>query len=190
MNVMKSFNKFVKGKHSEALMLIGVVLVVFVAISSYSNKKGLFPESLAAKPQSGDSAVQPLSSVSPASGDDLTADHYAVVPASGGQSASALPPNCAKKTSFDDPKELLPKDSNSAWSKLNPQGSDGLSSAQFLQAGYHIGIDTVGQSLRNANLQLRSEPPNPQLNIGPWNNSTIGPDFNRRPLEIGCGLAA
>ena len=48
-------------------------------------------------------------------------------------------------------------------------------------------IDTVGQSLRNANLQIRSEPPNPQLNVGPWNQSTIESDFLRPPLEIGCG---
>ena len=185
MNVMKSFNKLVKGKHSEALMIIGVVLVVFVAISAYSNKKGIFPESLAAKPQSGDSAVQPLSSVSPASGDDLTADHYAVVPASGGQSASALPPNCAKKTSFDDPKELLPKQAHNKFSALQPTTND-LQGVNLLQAGYHIGVDTVGQSLRNANLQVRSEPPNPQGSVGPWMNSTIEPDLQRKPLEIGC----
>ena len=104
-------------------------------------------------------------------------------------SVQGLPSACSREQVVD-PKQLLPRDNNTAWSKLNPQGGDGLSNAQFLQAGYHIGIDTVGQSLRNANLQLRSEPPNPQLNIGPWNNSTIGPDFNRRPLEIGCGIAA
>ena len=26
-----------------------------------------------------------------------------------------------------------------------------------------------------------------QLNVGPWNQSTITPDFMRPPLEIGCG---
>ena len=57
----------------------------------------------------------------------------------------------------------------------------------LLKAGYHIGIDTVGSSLRNANLQVRSEPPNPQISVGPWNNSTIEGDPFRRPLEIGCG---
>ena len=39
--------------------------------------------------------------------------------------------------------------------------------------------------LRNANLQLRSEPPNPQLKVSPWSQSTIEPDVNRRPLELG-----
>jgi hypothetical protein len=50
-----------------------------------------------------------------------------------------------------------------------------------------MGIDTIGNSLRNANLQLRSEPANPQANVGPWNNTTIAPDTMRVPLEIGQG---
>ena len=82
------------------------------------------------------------------------------------------------------PADLLPNDVNSQWAQLNPSGKGALTNNNFLQAGYHIGIDTVGQSLRNANLQIRSEPPNPQLNVGPWMQSTIEPDILRRPLEI------
>ena len=86
------------------------------------------------------------------------------------------------------PSDLLPISSpNSQWSELNPTGKGELSNINFLKAGYHIGIDTIGQSLRNANLQIRSEPPNPQLSVGPWNQSTITPDFIRPPLEIGDG---
>jgi len=97
-----------------------------------------------------------------------------------------LPPSCAKQQVVD-PAELLPKDANSEFSKLNPMGSGDLKNVSLLKAGWHIGINTVGQSLRNANLQLRSEPPNPQLSTGPWNQSTISADMQRRPLEIGCG---
>ena len=68
-------------------------------------------------------------------------------------------------------------------------GAGDLKNVSLLKAGHHIGINTVGQSLRNANLQLRSEPANPQLNVGPWNQSTISSDTMRRPLEIGCGSA-
>jgi len=95
-----------------------------------------------------------------------------------------LPPSCAKQQVVD-PSELLPKDANSEFSKLNPMGSGDLKNVSLLKAGWHIGINTVGQSLRNANLQLRSEPPNPQTNTGPWNQSTITADISRRPLEIG-----
>jgi len=97
-----------------------------------------------------------------------------------------LPPSCAKQAVVD-PSELLPKGGNSEFSKLNPMGSGDLKNVSLLKAGWHIGINTVGQSLRNANLQLRSEPANPQLNVGPWNQSTITADMQRRPLEIGCG---
>jgi len=44
-------------------------------------------------------------------------------------------------------------------------------------------VNTVGQSLRNANYQLRSEPPNPQVQVGPWMQTTIEPDLQRRPME-------
>ena len=83
--------------------------------------------------------------------------------------------------------QLLPKDKNSEWNNLNPSGTGELSNINLLKSGWQIGIDTVGQTLRNANLQLRSEPPNPQVSVGPWNNSTITPDFMRVPLEIGAG---
>ncbi len=88
---------------------------------------------------------------------------------------------------IQDPSELLPKDTNSQWAQLNPSGKGELANANLLKAGYHIGIDTVGQTMRNANLQIRSEPPNPQMNVGPWNQTTIEPDFMRPPMEIGSG---
>jgi hypothetical protein len=80
--------------------------------------------------------------------------------------------------------ELLPKDGNSVWAQQNPLGPGSLKGKNFLSAGALVGINTVGQSMKNANLQLRSEPPNPQVPISIFNNSTIEPDFNRRPLEI------
>jgi hypothetical protein len=72
--------------------------------------------------------------------------------------------------------DLLPLDANSRWAELNPQCSGDLQDQNYLTAGYHIGINTVGQSMRNANLQLRAEPPNPQYKISPWMISTIEPD--------------
>lgn len=104
----------------------------------------------------------------------------------GATNTYGLPPSCAKQ-SVVDPRELLPRNGNNEFNSLNPQGKGDLKNVSLLKAGWHIGINTVGQSLRNANLQLRSEPPNPQLNTGPWNQSTISADVARRPLEIGCG---
>jgi hypothetical protein len=107
--------------------------------------------------------------------------------ANGTQTSMPGIPSSCSKPNIQNPSELLPKDSNSQWAQLNPSGKGELANINLLKAGYHIGIDTVGQTLRNANLQIRSEPPNPQLNVGPWNTSTIEPDFMRVPLELGSG---
>ena len=82
------------------------------------------------------------------------------------------------------PGELLPKDMNSVWAQQNPMGTGSLKGKNFLSAGALIGVNTVGQSLRNANYQLRSEPANPQVPISVFNNSTIEPDVNRRNFEV------
>ncbi len=96
-------------------------------------------------------------------------------------------PSACNKPNIQNPADLLPKDNNSQWAQLNPSGKGELANINLLKAGYHIGIDTIGQTLRNANQQIRSEPPNPQISVGPWNLSTIEPDFMRPPLEIGSG---
>jgi len=81
------------------------------------------------------------------------------------------------------PGDLLPKTNNS-W------GSAGQSvqiPGNLLSPTYLAGIDTINGSLRNPNLQIRSEPPNPITNVSIWNQSTITPDYIRPPLEIDCG---
>ena len=45
-----------------------------------------------------------------------------------------------------------------------------------------LGIDTIGQSKKNASYDLREAPPCPKFTIGPWNNSTIEPDYNIKSL--------
>lgn len=79
--------------------------------------------------------------------------------------------------------DLLPKDQFDQWAQLHPQGEGYLTNKNFLTGGHHIGINTVGNNLRNPNLQIRSEPVNPQVPVSPWINSTIGKDLYRKPLE-------
>ena len=85
------------------------------------------------------------------------------------------------------PQDLLPQDLNSQWAALNPVAQGNIAAPDLLQAGYHIGLDTIGQTLRNANLQERSDPIIPKANVGPWMQSTIEPDLGRVPLEVGVG---
>ena len=90
--------------------------------------------------------------------------------------------------------DLLPKEDSKAIQEFNiakPAGEGILSGINLLDAGFHVGVNTVGQSLKNANRQLRAEPPNPQVNVSPWMNTTIGPDLLRKPLEDGgCGTSS
>jgi preprotein translocase subunit SecG len=110
------------------------------------------------------------------------------------QETQAAAASVAAKESFQgysekevaNPSELLPNDENSQWSSLNPVSQSNPQMPDMLQAGYHIGLDTIGQTMKNANLQLRSDPVIQKGEIGPWNQSTIEPDLMRVPLEVGC----
>jgi hypothetical protein len=84
--------------------------------------------------------------------------------------------------------DLLPKDAaNEQWAQANPAGQGDVSDQNFLTAGHHAGVDTIGSSLKIANLDIRSTPPNPRHTVSPWLQSTVEPDLNRRPFEIGSG---
>jgi|TARA_A100001015_G_C14959981_1_gene700442 hypothetical protein len=98
---------------------------------------------------------------------------------------NALSQDSSSQQDVTDPSELLPSNSN-GWNGLNPNPTPGLENVSLLTAPDRNSINTVSSSLRNANLQLRSDPPNPRGNTNcPWNNSTIEGDPFRRPLEIG-----
>tara|TARA_B100000424_G_C22944154_1_gene502420 strand:+ start:1795 stop:2373 length:579 start_codon:yes stop_codon:yes gene_type:complete len=171
------------------LFVIGVLFLYYLIKSYNSSKSGsnenmssrkvqdMYNQANAGESTGSDMNVQPAAPL----GENET---YQSV--SGMSSSQGLPPSCSKEP-VADPSELLPKDTNSQWSQLNPSGSGDLQNVNLLRAGFHQGIDTVGNSLRNPNLQVRSEPSNPQVNVGPWNNTTISPDTMRVPLEIGQG---
>ena len=83
------------------------------------------------------------------------------------------------------PSDLLPTNSGDSSLVNSMMTQDGQMPGNLLESGAHIGLPTTSSSMRNANLQLRSEPPNPQVKVSPWLQSTIEPDTNRKPMEIG-----
>ena len=101
-----------------------------------------------------------------------------------GLGGNQLPKDCFPKDQLS-ATDLLPQDANSKWAQVNPSGQGSVGDQNFLNAGYHVGVNTVGQTMRNPNLQLRSEPPNPQVQVSPWMNTSMEPDTNRRAMEIG-----
>lgn len=186
--MFKGFEKSIKSHH--VLLFLGALVLVYV-IYNYSSGKSMFPENYAnsnAGSMMKKNNSQPMNSQPTGANENTFAVDYASISApgsAGGNAMTGIPANCSGKPTAN-PSDLLPRDNNSSWS-MNPQGSGDFMGVNFLNAGYMIGTDTVGSSLRNANLQVRSEPPNPQISVGPWNNSTIEGDPFRRPLEIGCG---
>ena len=83
--------------------------------------------------------------------------------------------------------DLLPTyDDANEFAKQNPV-SKLLQEQNFLQAGYHMGINTVVQSNKIPYLDIRSCPPIPKAEVGPFNNSSYEQPVgaNRRFLEIG-----
>jgi hypothetical protein len=93
-------------------------------------------------------------------------------------------PGCYSGSTLQAP-DLLPTDiGDNAWQETSPTSQGHITDQNFLESGHHYGINTVGNSLKNPNTQLRSDPPIPKINVGPWNNSTVDPDSNRKQFDI------
>lgn len=155
-------------------IVIAVILVVIAwLLFSYSGSKSFSLDGM----EDGSAPKQP--SVKETSAQYLVAPPQGPPPAPAAAGYSAQP--------VAQPSDLLPQDQNSQWAALNPVSMNQGGMPDLLQAGYHIGLDTIGQTLRNANLQLRSDPIIPKSDVGPWMQSTIEPDLGRVPLELGVG---
>lgn len=118
---------------------------------------------------------------SPSPLEPSTNDLYRPVAMPDGGASSPAPSFPQRQLS---PQDLLPSDAvNSKWAQANPAGQGDIKDQNYLTAGHHIGANTIGQSLRNANYDIRSAPINPMYKVSIWSQSTIEPDLHRRPLE-------
>jgi len=83
-----------------------------------------------------------------------------------------------------DSKNYLPQEINDEWFDTDfTQAKNKLNSDNLINTEkYVIGVDTVGQSLKNASWDLRGTVANPKYNVSPWLNSTYEPDYNIKPL--------
>jgi len=161
--MFKGLQKKLKSHH--AIALLGFLILV-LAVSQFSNRKSAgTTRSL---------RTEPFTNLTPAP-----------VHESGGGAPKTLGSSCGEKRDSElmAPADLLPSQ------KVDLADGNNVGDINLLSAGHHAGINTVAGSLRNANLQLRSEPPNPQTHVSPWMNTTIEPDLMRTPLELGCGSA-
>jgi hypothetical protein len=100
----------------------------------------------------------------------------------GNRRAEMISP-CAQNAPTFVASSLLPKINMPgvpSWSVMDTQA---LANQDFLSATQQIGVDTVMSSLRNSSYDLRNNIPNPINVVSPWNNTTITPDLQRRPLD-------
>jgi hypothetical protein len=191
MSFLTDITKKIKGKHTWFFIAMVVVFILF--ISQYSYNKGSVGEFMTTQRGNSSPSVKDVDSssssdtIQPSAGVGMDGG-YAQVNGNGNTDLSNQPSGCTNQPMID-PASLLPNDQSNEWNQLNPSGQGDLDGVNLLNAGYHIGVDTVGQTMRNSNLQLRSEPANPQLNVSPWGNSTMEPDTMRVPLELGQGAA-
>ena len=83
-----------------------------------------------------------------------------------------------------DAKDYLPKEINDQWFDTDfSQAKFNINDDKLINTEkYVIGINTVGQSLKNASYDIRGTIANPKFTLSPWNNSTYEPDYNLKPL--------
>ena len=83
-----------------------------------------------------------------------------------------------------DAKDYLPKEINDQWFDTDfSQAKFNINDDKLINTEkYVIGVNTVGQSLKNASYDMRGTIANPKYTVSPWNNSTYEPDYNLKPL--------
>jgi hypothetical protein len=175
--MFKGLTNFVQSESVKWIFVAVIVVIMIYSVMSYSNGKDYVQDNYAGMPaqQSGSTGEQPKRLTPSTYGNPSTVQTADV---SGYQLAPTANPD-----------QLLPKDENSKWGEMNPVSTsvNGQALPDLLNAVSRIGIDTIGQTMKNANLQLRSDPTIQKQSVGPWNNSTYEPDLARVPLELGCG---
>ena len=91
-----------------------------------------------------------------------------------------------KKSNMDNynAADFLPKEINDQWFETDfSLAKYQLNDDKLINTDkYIIGVNTVGESLKNASYDIRGTIPNPKFIVSPWNNSTYEPDFNLKPL--------
>ena len=140
-SIIKKVTSFV----SNNMLLIIALLIGIVGIGYYSGSKSVTMDSMsnnrAYNGEGGNSQVMDNANVNPA-GPLGTNEDFARV--ENIQTSTPGLSNCNADKNLQDPKELLPQDTNSEWARLNPVGQGDLSDVNLLKAGHLIGINTVG----------------------------------------------
>lgn len=99
----------------------------------------------------------------------------------GNRRAELISP-CAQNAPTFVASSLLPKMNLPGVPSWQVTDTTALANQDFLSPTQQYGVDTVLSSLRNPSKDLRGDIPNPVAVVSPWQNTTITPDLERRPL--------
>jgi len=183
--------KDVKMENLLLLVIAGLMIHWFLQPSSIKNKGVLTDEET-------ENSVQPLNQPEVSQECEEECEEV-VVPMSASEEGASLKTafqkpvanqektqtvNFNKQPAKLDSSNYLPKQVNSEWwstdfvgAKYNVKGKKLINVNKYV-----VGINTVGQSLKNASWDIRGTIPNPKYTVSPWNNSTYEPDYNIKPL--------
>jgi len=149
---------FNKGRGQNIVMLLAVAALIFL-LFNMNSKSGY------AIVEREYSAFGAAPAAGPAAGPAAKASNGCGMDKGTGLASSLLPREVASSEDFG---QFAPEDI--------------LKGQNFLEPRKQIGFpETVGGALRNANQQIRKDPPNPKDPFV-WNNSTIVPDTMQRGL--------
>ena len=160
-------------KPRQVIMIALVAIAALVLFNCMSSKRSMYT---APTPSNGEPMIggEEAEDEAPVSGPAPQEVNACALQAGGsGLSSALLPKETATQEDFG---EFAPDAILANQNYLNPRNQIGFP-------------ETVGGALRNANQQVRSEPPNPRAAVSIFNTSTIEPDQMRPPFEIGSGLA-
>ena len=153
LNALKGFSKFFT---NQRIMIVLVIAILGFALYSYGFQKDLIQDNMEGEmgpmPEMPEQAME-----SEETKDTMKGMKQATKPA-----------------------DLLPNDVNDNFSDFTGDIKKNIQAPDLLTAGANMG--TIGQSLRNANQQLRADPVIEKTLQCPWNNSTIEADTSRKPL--------
>ena len=174
---MPNYNKLFSG-FGGFVLITALAVALYYVVKGYNNKK--IDEVEKFDPSSSELLQDTPPEVTPSA--ELNNESYRPIDYSTAQIGSDCFPS-SKLTASD----LLPKDAaNNEWAQTVPAGQGSVGDGSLLNASYHYGIDTIGSTLKNPNLSIRSEPIIEKRSVSPWINSSYDPDLTRKVLEIGA----
>lgn len=86
-------------------------------------------------------------------------------------------------TDLFDVNKMLPQEIEQDWFDTEPlQCTKKIKGTHLIHPKIHMGVNTVGSSLKYGTHDIRGDIPIPKVGKFPWNNSTIEPDTNIRGI--------